>query len=192
MSVMQPYLYHLTPLKNWVNTSPIIFLLHPGGMSERTLLLCIWAILRVRLCLPSSHFLIAYVNLTSSDCHTRSTQVFSGPAHAKHIRISHSCNQQVQRISCRANWKDRGAPFGLEYVLLICFDMYLVMQVSSEPVLLCSHGVTRPEARNMQGVLKRGLAALMLIQVPAGIVHLCVPLPAGVAAAVAALRDEEG
>ncbi|CAL8466367.1 g5903 [Coccomyxa elongata] len=54
---MQPYLYHLTPLKNWVNTSPTIFLLHPGGMSERSLLLCIWAILRVlvgivQLCVP--------------------------------------------------------------------------------------------------------------------------------------------
>lgn len=50
MDVLQPYLYHLTPLKNWVNT---IFLLHPGGVSERSLLLCIWAILRVRLCLLS-------------------------------------------------------------------------------------------------------------------------------------------
>ncbi|BDA51275.1 hypothetical protein COCOBI_18-1520 [Coccomyxa sp. Obi] len=44
---LQPYLHHLTPLKNWVHRSPVTLLLHPSDLSERTLLLYIWAVLRV-------------------------------------------------------------------------------------------------------------------------------------------------
>lgn len=47
---LQPYLYHLGPLKNWVNRSPVTSLLHASGLSERAILLYIWAVLRVRNC----------------------------------------------------------------------------------------------------------------------------------------------
>ena len=48
MSQLEPYLYHLIPVKNGVNALPLMPLLFPDGMSERTLLLSIWAVLRVR------------------------------------------------------------------------------------------------------------------------------------------------
>jgi hypothetical protein len=46
---LEPYLYHLIPLKNWVNASVPISLMYPEGFSERGLLLSIWDILQVGL-----------------------------------------------------------------------------------------------------------------------------------------------
>ena len=31
---LQPYLYHITPFKNWANSSLLMSVLHPGGLSE--------------------------------------------------------------------------------------------------------------------------------------------------------------
>lgn len=50
MERLQPYLYHLRPLKKWVNKSPVTLLLHASGLSELALLLYIWAVLRVCTC----------------------------------------------------------------------------------------------------------------------------------------------
>ncbi|EIE19923.1 hypothetical protein COCSUDRAFT_44326 [Coccomyxa subellipsoidea C-169] len=47
MRQLELYLYHLIPLKNGVNALPLMPLLFPDGMSERTLLLSIWAVLWV-------------------------------------------------------------------------------------------------------------------------------------------------
>lgn len=49
---LQPYLYRITPLTKWVNRCLTMSVLHPGGSSERSLLLYIWAILRVRTQIP--------------------------------------------------------------------------------------------------------------------------------------------